>query len=235
MAYTAAQIVTLACQICNAPGRTVQAGQLLNMILANLAQTEDLDIIRVTTSITIGPQATIPYFYPLPTNYLRFYDIFYYVNGEPFYLNEIELKDIDRTYTGSGIDNYPCDFATDMSQNNQPTAGANPSIAFFPPPATPLVVTIRYRPQTSDITTPESSSVVPWFVNQIILLKELCMQLGDVVGDDRSPRWEQEVEKKMRKYLIMDDDKGGFSQTVKLDARQFRNVNVLPPSKKLGF
>ncbi len=235
MTYTAAQIVTLACQICNSPGRTAQAGQLLNMILANYAQTEDLDIIRLTTSLTIGPQATIPYFYALPSNYLRFYDVFYQVNGEPFYLSEIPLSDLDQLYTGEGVDNFPNTFATDMSQTPQPTAGTSPSMAFYPPPATPLVVTVRYRPQTSDIATPETSSTVPWFANQLILLKELCMQLGDVVGDDRSPRWEQEVEKKMRKYLIMDDDKGGYSQTVKLDRRQFRNAGNLPPSKKLGF
>ena len=39
----------------------------------------------------------------------------------------------------------------------------------------------------------------------------------------------------MSKYLEMDDDKEGFSQTVKLDPRAFRSNLNLPPSKKLGF
>lgn len=228
MAYSAAQLINLACQICECPGRATQAGMLLNMTLANYAQTMDLDTIRVTTTLNIGPQADTPHFYSLPANYLRMYDIFYNILGEIFTPKQWELQELDAAYTASGIANYPQNWATNMS-------ATPPQIAFYPPPAIPLVLTLRYRPQTSDIATPETSAVVPWFPNQIILLKDLCMQLGDVVDDDRSPRWEQEVERKMRKYLIMDDDKEGFSQTVKLDNRFFRTGASLPPSKKLGF
>lgn len=235
MSYSAATLVSLACQICNIPGRTSQVGQMLNLILADYAQTMDEDVIRKTATLNIGPQATIPYFYALPADYLRFYDIFYLVNGEPFYLTQMPLSDLDQQYTGSGIDNYPEQFATDMSQNPQPTAGASPSISFFPPPSIPLAVTVRYRPQTADIVTPETSATVPWFPNQRLLLKELCMEAGSLSDDSRVGNWEQEVERRMKKYMTLADDSEGFSMTVKLDPRQFRPRNNFPPSKKTGF
>lgn len=230
--YSAQQIITLACQICNAPGRTVQAGQLLNMILNTYALTLDLDVIRLTSTLNIGPQTSIPYFYPLPANYLRMSDgdIFYNVLGEVFKPAQFSLAELDGAYTASGIDNYPEWWATDISTSTGPT------IAFYPPPAVPLVLTLRYRPTSLDIANPESSATVPYYPDQLGLLKELCIQVGDVAGgDDRSLRWEAEVEKRMRKYLTMDDDKEGYSQTVKLDPRNFRIRGNLPPSKRLGF
>lgn len=232
--YTAAELVSLACQICNAPGRIVQAGKLLNMILANYALTIDLDTIRLTTTLSIGPQATIPYWYALPSNYLRAVDVFYNVLGQQFVCNQQPITDLDAEYTAQGIDNYPEWFTTDVSTS--PPTGSYPTMAFYPPPAVPLTVTVRYRPTSLDIANPETSTSVPYFPDQLTLLKELCVQVGDVAGgDDRSGRWEAEVDRRMRKYLVMDDDKEGFAQTVKLDPRQFRNPMSLPPSKKLGF
>lgn len=207
---------------------------MLNLILQDYAQTLDLDTIRLTTTLAIGPQATIPYFYALPANYLRMYDIFYNVDGTVYTPKQFELSELDAAYTAEGVDNYPTRYATDVSQS--PPQGAAPLIAFYPPPAVPIVVTMRYRPSSLDIVTPEVSAAIPYFPNQMILLKELCIQVGDVAGgDDRSDRWAKEVENRMRKYLIMDDDKEGYSQTVQLDSRFFRRNTNLPPSKILGF
>ena len=50
MALTAAQIVTLACQIAKTQGMTAQAGQKLNAILQELCQTYDLSAARLTTT-----------------------------------------------------------------------------------------------------------------------------------------------------------------------------------------
>jgi hypothetical protein len=235
MSYTAAQLVTLACQICNIPGRTAQVGQMLNIILANYAQTMDEDAIRKTTTLSIGPQATIPYFYALPTDYLRYYDVFYLVNGEPFYLEQMELKDLDRQYAGSGVSQYPEMFATDISQVAQATAGTSPSIAFYPPPSIPLTVTVRYRPQTADITTPESSATVPWFPNQLVLLQELAEKAMWLSDDSRSETFRKNAKEDVKKYMAISDDKEGFAMTVKLDPRQFRPRSNFPPSKKTGF
>ena len=232
--YSAQTLVSLACQICNAPGRLTQAGQALNLILANYALTLDLDTIRLTTILNIGPQTTIPYFYQLPSNYLRAYDVFYNVLGQPFYVTQMELKDLDQAYTAEGIDNYPQQYATDISTS--PPQGSYPTMAFYPPPAVPLAVTVRYRPTSLDIPNPETSSTIPYYPDQLSLLKELCIMVGDIAGGDgREPRWEKEVERRMRKYLIMDDDKEGYSEVVRLDPRSFRRNTNLPPSKKLGF
>jgi len=228
MAYTAAQIVNLVCQICNIPGRTAQVGQLLNVVLADYAQTMDLDVARKTTTFQITPQATIPYFWSLPADYLRFYDVFYNIDGTVFYLSEVPLKDLDRAYTADGISNYPDNFATDMSQSP-------PAMAFYPPPAIPLNITVRYRSQMADIATPETSNTIPWFPNQRVLIKDLCVEAADLCDDARKGDWAREVDKRMRKYLTMDDDKGGYSQTVQLGPRNFRQSGALPPSKKLGF
>ena len=235
MAYTAQQLVALACQVCNVPGRTSQVGQMMNIILANHAQTIDEDEIRKTTVLNIGPQATIPYFYALPSDYLRFYDVFYLVDGEPFYLDQMELKDLDKQYASSGIDNYPERFATDVSQNPQATAGSSPSITFYPPPGIPLAVTVRYRPQTADIVTPETSSTVPWFPNQLVLLEELCEKAMWLSDDARSETFRKNVKEDLNRYLSISDDKSGFAQRVQLDPNTFRNRSNFPPSKKTGF
>lgn len=235
MSYSASQLVSLACQVCNIPGRALQVGQFLNIILAHYAQTMDEDLIRKTTIINIGPQPTIPYFYALPSDYLRFFDVFYLVNGEPFYLAQMPLTRLDQQYVGNGISNYPEWFATDVSQNAQPTAGSSPSITFYPPPSIPLAVTIRYRPQTSDIATPETSATIPWFPNQMVLLQELCEKAMWLSDDMRRTGFKQEVADNLKKYMSISDDKEGYAQTVKLDPNTFRPRNNFPPSKKTGF
>lgn len=228
MSYTAQQLVALAAQICRIPGKTTYIGQFLNLILADYAQTVDEDVIRKTTTLAIGPQTTIPFFYSLPSDYLRMFDIYYNVDGTVFTPKQFTLEELDASYTASGIADYPEWWATDMAQTP-------PQIAFYPPPNIALTVNIRYRPQTADITTPETSSTVPWFPNQRVLLKDLCVACADLADDVRGPGWEAEVERRLRKYLVMSDDKEGFSQTVTLDPRQFRKYGQLPPSKKLGF
>ena len=235
--YSAQQLVADACQICNCPGRLAQAGRALNMILAHYALTLDLDTVRLTTIININQQNITPFFYPLPSNYLRMAEKpFYNIQGEVFQCEQIPLDNLDALYTASGVSNYPEKYATDIAVQPQPTAGTSPSISFYPPPAIPLAVTCRYRPSSLDITAPETSATIPYYPDQLTLLKELCILVGDFAGgEDRSQRWEAEVEKRQRKYLIMDDDKAGYAQTVKLDGRWFRNSATLPPSKKLGF
>ena len=54
MALTAAQIVSLACQAAAAPGYTTQAGELLNVILADICQTYDLDVARGTANFNMN-------------------------------------------------------------------------------------------------------------------------------------------------------------------------------------
>ncbi len=213
MPYSASQLVSLACQITKTPGMIAQAGQFLNIILADYAQTIDMDTIRKTIFLDVGGQTAS---YALPSDYLRGREVFYNISGEPVTVNEIPLEDYDKLFVGSGVASYPESWATDMSTTP-------PTIYFWPPPEQPVQLTIRYQPQTVDIASPESSSTIPWFPNQRVLLKDLCVDLL-MLGDDtaRKQDLEREVMERMRKYLVMDDDKEGYAQTVKLDARRFR-------------
>ena len=225
MAYTSAQLVTLAGQICDVPGRTTQIGQLLNIILQDYAQTMDLDIIFKTTTINFLPSISS---YTLPSDYLRYKELFYSVNGTIFYMNQIPLEEYDQQFQGSGINNFPQSFATDMSQSP-------PLLLPWPPPDTVQAATLRYRPQRADISIPESSTDIPWFPNQRVLLKDLCAETMQLSDDARKAGFDADVEKRMRKYLVMDDDKEGFAQQVKLDRRTFRPRANLPPDKIYGF
>lgn len=223
MAYTASQLVSLACQITKQPGFLVQCGQFLNMILADYCQTiEDQDTIRQTTVINVGAAGAS---YPLPANHLRTREVFYLVNGEPFYLNQIPIEDYDQLFVGPGVDNYPQSYCVDVATTPH-------TLMFWPPPAISLSVSVRYQPQMTDITNPESSTTIPWFPNQRILLRDLCVDML-MMGDDtaRKQDLQRDVEKKMNRYLIMDDDKEGYVRTVKLDRRQFRPRDAYPPSK----
>ena len=230
MPYTSSQLISLACQITKQPGFISQAGQFLNMILEDYCQTiEDQDTIRQTTTINIGgtvsPGGGMGASYALPANHLRTREVFYLVNGEPFYLNQIPLSDYDQLFVGPGVDNYPQSFAIQVETSPH-------TIWFWPPPAIPLAVTVRYQPLLGAIPNPETSSVVPWFPNQRILLRELCVDML-MLGDDtaRKQDLQRDIEKKMSAYLIMDDDKEGYARTVKLDRRMFRPRDNYPPSK----
>lgn len=223
MPYSSSQLISLACQITKQPGFLSQAGQFLNMILADYCQTiEDQDTIRQTTVINVGAAGAS---YPLPANHLRTREVFYLVNGEPFYLNQIPLEDYDQLFVGPGVDNYPQSYAVNVSDTPH-------SLLFWPPPAIPLAVTVRYQPQMTDIPNPESSTIIPWFANQRILLRDLCVDML-MLGDDtqRKEDLQRDVERMMRNYLIMDDDKEGYARTVKLDRRTFRPRDNYPPSK----
>ena len=223
MPLSSQQLISLACQITKQPGFVTQAGLFLNMILSDYCQTiQDQDTIRQTTILNIGATAAG---YALPDNHLRTREVFYSVNGAIFYLNQIPIEDYDQLFQGPGVDNYPEQFAIQVETTPH-------TIFFWPPPAIPLAVNIRYQPQLTDIPSPESSTIVPWFPNQRILLRDLCVDLL-MMADDTARKQDltKDVEERMRRYLIMDDDKEGYAQTVKLDRRLFRPRDNFPPSK----
>lgn len=223
MPYTANQLISLACQITKQPGFITQAGQFLNMILEDYCQTiEDQDTIRQTAILNIGAAGAS---YPLPANHLRTREVFYNVNGQPFYLNQIPLEDYDQLFTGDGVDNYPRMYAIRVETSPH-------TILFWPPPAIPLSVSVRYQPILGAIPNPESSTIIPWFPNQRLLLRELCVDMLMLADDtQRKEDLQRDVERMMTKYLIMDDDKEGYARTVKLDRRMFRPRDNYPPSK----
>lgn len=227
---TSAQIVQQILQICKVPGYTSQAGQLLNVVLGDLAQSNDFDILRKLTVITTsGASAS----YSLASDHLRTREVFYSISGEPFFLTQIPLEDYDKLFEGAGVSSYPTMYATDLGQVPPGQPGYSPVMYFWPPPSMALSVNVRYQAMPADITTPESSATVPWFPNQRYLIKQVAADLMMLTDDERQQTYAHEAEDILRKYLMMDDDKEGYVRQVKLDGRSFRNPGGLKATKVL--
>lgn len=230
MAYTAQKIVQKACTVAKAPGFVQSAGEYLNLILADLCETYDFDFIRETQVIQAGPvvntgDGALPNGYPLAANHLRTREVFYRVNGVPFYLTARPLEEFDQLPQSAGVTNYPTNYAIDT--------GTSPyTIYFYQPLVTPLTIFVRYQPLMDDIDTPETSSVIPWFTNQRYLIKKLAADLMNDTDDTRQPEYETAAEDMLRLFLEMKDDKENYAQTVKLDRRVFRGGGSLKSTKK---
>ena len=232
MALTAAQIVNLACQIAKCPGFTSQAGQFLNAILSDLSQTYDFEIARGKYNFSFNSVAgsgSGPY--TLPTNWLRGKDksIFYTIDGVPYPMINIELDQYDDLTNTAGLNSYPNYYATDMSQSP-------PAMYVWPPASGSYPVTARYYKQMTDIFSPETSSVIPWFQNTQYLVTELAARLMDITDDERKEVKRAEAKDLLTHFLKMKDDRGGKVNQVQLDRRVFRNnFNRLPDTKNIGW
>lgn len=234
MALQAQQIVTLACQIAKASGFTSQAGQLLNSILSDLCQTYDFKSAFKTQTVTLTPSnGSGPY--PLPSDYLRMAmnELFYYVDGVPYVMINLDLWEYDRLVQQPGISNYPEFFATDTSTTPK-------SLFVWPPSGGSYVTTLRYYSQMADIPTPETSTAVPWFPNQNYLITRVAGELMKITGDERSTAFlgngPDGAEGILTKFLKLQADDEGRAKTVQLDRRRFgSSFNRLPITKTLGW
>ena len=200
------------------------------MALADLAQTYDFDYMRETQTISALPVAAngdnnLPVGYPLAADHLRTREVFYYVNGEPFYLTQMPIEKYDQLYNGPGVTSYPTHFA--IRTETTPY-----TIYFYEPLQIPLTVFVRYQPQPADIANPQSSATVPWFTNQRYLLKKLAADIMQETDDARAGAWQKEAEEMLRLYLQMKDDSEGYAKTIKLDRNVFRGGGSLKCTKK---
>jgi len=236
--YTAQQIVTRAVAIAKVtPGMAPIAGQYLNAVLEELCMTYDLSINVTTTTVSLTPTASVgPY--NLPTNYLRACsrDLTYYINGIPFKLIQITLAEYDALINTTGIAEYPCNYATDVSPT---TTGGAPLLYVYPPPVTNISLQIRYYLLQTDITTPEVSSVVPWFPYQQYLIKRTAGELMGEVGDPRAEQYLGDGPAgcvgMLRRYLNLQGDTEDTIKQIQLDPRVFgMGGGAFPPSKITG-
>lgn len=217
---TAQQIVTQACQIAKCPGFTSQAGQALNYILAELATNHDFWIIRKTTTINITGSSPS---YSLPTDYFRAKEVFYTVNGVPFFLNQISLEDYDSAIQNTGGASYPFSYATDPN---------SALIYFFPNPVISAAVTLRYQSLPADIATPQSSSTVPWFPYSRYLVHAVATELMKITDDSRYAKFVKDGEDMLAAYKKMDNDDLGYATQVKLDRRYWKPAASSRPTKQ---
>jgi hypothetical protein len=233
MALTCAQIVTLACQIAKCPGMTSQAGMMLNGILSDLARNYDFDIMKdesftVTTGTgVVAPQGP----YPLPVDYLRASpnEVNFLINGEPFILVQFSLAKFRAQFTGPGITSYPSFFATDMSTI---TSLGYPVAYLWPPVSGAYVIQWPYFKAHTDIATPETSSVVPWFPSSVYLYTAVAGELMKITDDERQTATVQLAEHELKKYLMLKDDKEGYAIQVQLDPNNFKSTLNVSPTKQ---
>lgn len=202
-----------------------QAGQMLNIVLQDLAQVYDFDFERETATLNVNAQGAA---YLLPADHLRTREVFYSINGTIFYLEQIPLDEYDQLFQGPGISDYPDRYCVKVETIPH-------TILFYPPPAQPLTVTVRYQPTPDDIATPEVSSVIPWFPNQKVLLKALNAMVSTLGDDDRVDSFEKSSERAFSKFMVNVDDKENYAQTVKLDRGTYRTRSNARPTKQTVF
>lgn len=217
MTYTAAQIVTEACQIAKCPGYTAQAGRNLNLVLSDLVQHRNLKVNLITSSIVVQPYSNGPY--NLEADYLRTYDLFYYVDGEPHFLNASSLRELDSESKTSGLSSYPYEWASDLSAV---ASGGVGKLYIYPQSSTQTTLTHRYYLDQPDITSPETSSTVPWFTDQDYLITATAMRLMRITDDDRYPLFVQDCTRMLNIHLMMEGDEQQVVKEVQLDPRRFR-------------
>lgn len=183
MPLQAQQIVSLSCQEAKVPSWIIQAGQKLNLILNELCS-YDLDVNRQTyqfnfnVALGSGP-------IPLPTNWLRANknDVFYTNQGVQYVMTPFSLAEFDACVQQAGLANFPYNYAVDNSGIATQSA---PNMYVWPPPSGAYPVTARYYSAMADIATPESSTTIPWFPDQLYLQRRLTGEMMLMANDDRA-------------------------------------------------
>ena len=255
MPLSASQIVALALQTAKTPGFTAQAGQLLNVILAELCDSYDFDVAKVTFNFNFNPGLLTPIGnlniqagngpYPLPANYLRAKegDVMWFLQGVPYPMIPVDLDEFDVMVEQAGLQSYPYLWATDTSQS--------PPVAYVWPPASgAFPVMVRYYAKMPDIGAggaavngfnpggdpPEISRTIPWFPNQSYLIDKLTARVMKIADDERGRAMEADADKSLALYLTLKDDSANRSKRIKLDKRRFgRDISRLPSTKIVGW
>lgn len=242
---TSAQMIALACQAAKVPGYTVQAGQFLNARLVQFALTQDLDIVRRFFQFQTAIGSTGPYF--LPANYLRARQVYYYLNGISYDLDQKDIKEFNRLYQGPGLSDYPYLYATDVAGSMLPPPGMTtqipnpntnvpaPVIYLYPQPVVDLQIEILYMDTAVEIANPQTSATVPWFPDQRMLLHAIIEDLMMLTDDTRAKDIQMKTENQIRSYLQMDNDKEQRADKVQLDTANFRTSRrSIRPTKLQG-
>ena len=250
MPLTAAQICARAASIARVPGFLSQAGDSLNIVLAELAQNFDFDLRKKTFNFnfnTAALNANGQAYQNLPADYLRSIrnQCFYMIDGVPYPMIPLDMAEGDMLVEQSGVSNFPIFYWTDMTlmgETNDGTMGV-PVMLFWMPPSGAYATTLRYYSASTDIANPSTSTAVPWFPNQNYLITRVAGELMKDADDERATAYLSEDDRYpngagviLRKYLQMKDDKGDRAQVVQLDRRRFgRAFDRLKNTKQIGW
>lgn len=252
MALTSAQVVARACAIAKVPGWTSQGGQYLNVVLQELAQTYDFELQKKTYSFNFNPGLVDPQGlfqpgsgpYALPADFLRCVDtdsVFWVLDGVRYSMIPLDMAEFDMTVQQAGNQSYPYWFAIDLSLADETAdSAAGPMAYVYPQPSGAYPVTVRYYAQPADISTPETSTAVPWFPNQNYLITRVAGELMKEADDERwqaflgeGPDGAQGI---LNRYLKLKDNRNNRATTVKTDRRRFGpKFSSLPNTKTIGW
>ena len=229
MALTAAQIVADALAIAKCPGFTSQGGRALNLVLSDLVLHRNLKVNLVSTTILVTANTNGPF--ALEADYLRTYELMYYINDQPYFLQPSNRKQFDSEPNKSTTSNYPYEWASDLSPEALSPNTPSGLLYIYPQSNTGLTLQHRYFVQRADITTPETSSTVPWFSDQDYLIQATATRMMRITDDTRYDRFEQICEKMIGIHLVMEGDEQQVVKEVQLDPRRFRVGGSLRPTK----
>lgn len=217
-------------------GMTAIAGQFLTVVLEDLKYNRNLKMNLVTQTVTIPAASNGPF--NLEADYLRTYDFSYPLqtpSGETQFLTPITLEQYDAEFKGTQTADYPYEFATDLSTQAQTASGAAGQYYVYPQSNAAISATHRYFKNQPDITTPETSSTVPWFPFTEYLITAAAAGMMGVTGDDRKEEFHARAERMLAPYLIMQGDEQSTVKDIKLDPRRFRQGRYARPIKTMPF
>ena len=229
MSLTAQQIVALACKVAKCPGYVTMGGQYLNLALMDLWMHRDLKVNRVSQFLTVQAGTNGPF--TLEANYARTYDFFYLQNNLPYFLHPVSMEEYDQEFKDPSTGNYPYEYATDLSTQAQTASGTSGYVYVYPQSSGQIILTHRYMVQQPDITTPETSSTVPWFQDQDYLIKATATRLMEITDDERHDTFQAMCETMLRTHLIMEGDEQQVVKSVRLDPRRFHGNRSARPTK----
>lgn len=238
MALTATQIINLALSTVKAPGYVTIAQQQLNVLLADLADTQDLDLCRGIYTINLiidngsgngsGP-------YTLPSDYKRAErdGVRYVYNGVPYILKNIDLTEYYEQVQQAGIATFPVFFATDTSNQGMIPA-ENPILWVWPPSSIAVPMSVQYRRRLPDIGNFDTT--IPWFPHQGFLIKKLEAVMADIVDDSRADALDIKAMSMLERFMKLTNDDEGRAKRVTLDSRRFGSSYAqLPNTKLIGW
>lgn len=239
---TAQQLITLACQEAKGPGYTAQAGQYLNMILQEVGQGYNVvgDQGWFTITFTVSPLAgTVnsanvvpgsgPYALPSDFQSMDRGDFFWQLGGINYFPTPMDIAEFDALVQQPGFTSYPTAFAVD-------TSTVPYGLYIWPASSGAYEAFGRYRKQPQDITTPQTSSTVPWFSSQMYLKTRLAAEVMALTGDNRRDQFLRDAGDIMRRYLDLEGNNSDRAATVQLDRRKFgRKWSYLPSTKEVPW
>jgi hypothetical protein len=226
MSLTAAQIVADSLSIAKCPGFVTQGGRALNLVLSDLVLHRNLKVNCVSASIPMAANSDGPF--PLESDYLRTYELFYVIDGEPHFLTPSNRIQFDIEPNKTTTTNYPYEYATDLSAPTLVSAG---DLYVYPQSNTGVTLTHRYMVQRPDITTPETSTVVPWFIDQDYLVQATAMRMMRISDDARHDAFAAECTRMLLTHLLTEGDEQQVVKSIMLDPKRFRVAGSLRPTK----